>query len=201
MKNLLIATLLAISASATAYADGWYLAADAGQTQFRDFSCANAAAGATCSNTSFAVRVAGGYQFTPLWGAEVSYASLGKVSSSGPLTLGTAQVLDFKSTAVQLAGTATLPINDDFAVLARIGAITSRATSTVSVSGAGVPSSVSLSATKTGFAYGFGGLYNVNKNIAIRLQYEDLGNVGDAASTGFKSGLRLLSAGLIYRFN
>ena len=57
----------------------------------------------------------------------------------------------------------------------------------------------SLSYTNTDLAFAIGAQYDFTDNFAIRAQYENLGDVGDAGTIGtYKASL--LSAGVIFNF-
>lgn len=199
MKNALIALMLGLFAPALALAsDGpWYAAVDAGQTTYKD-ACSNIPAGvsvASCKNTATAYRIAGGYQFTPIWGAELSYADLGKSSGNGAY-LGFPFNVNFKATALQLSGTGTYAINQAFSIFGKVGVVNSHTTVDTTVPGI---IATSAGATKTTVGFGVGVVYNINPHIGIRAQYENLGQFGDTATTG-TSNIDLLTAGLVYRF-
>ena len=200
IKNRLIAaTFLAGAAtlvSPVAFADGsnFYAAFDIGQSDAKD-GCNGVPVGVSCKKTDTAYRLAGGYQFTPMWGAEVSYADLGKVTASG-LVAGVPVSAELKSTSLQLAGTGTFPISGAFSVIGKLGI----ARTDVKPSGSALGITVGLPTTvSTKAAYGIGVQYDFTKNISARAQYEDLGKVGDVNTIG-ESKMTLISAGVIYKF-
>jgi hypothetical protein len=98
-------------------ADSFYGAIDVGQSKSKD-ACTGLPAGVTgCEDTATAFRIAGGYQFAPMWGAEVSYGDYGKASAG---TLGLLSV-DWKVSGLQVAGTGTFPIGNAFSVIGKLG--------------------------------------------------------------------------------
>ena len=196
MKKTIATLVLGISMSSAAFADGsnMYVALDAGQTKFKD-ACTGAPATVSCKDNDTALRIASGYNFTPMWGIEVSYADLGKAAFSGTLA-GIPFSAGYKSTALQISGTGTFAINDAFSILAKIGIVSSNSKLDVAVPGVGA---AGTSATKTTGGFGVGAQYNFNRNFAIRAQYEDLGTFGDSNTTG-TTKVQLLSAGLVYHF-
>ncbi len=198
-RSLLVATGVAM-ASSSAMAEGFYAAVDGGQTKGVDVCSGAGLFGvAGCKDTATAWRVAGGYQFTPNWGAEVSYADYGSADlgmTTVPITFlgrtlpaGTA-LGQWKAYGFVVSGTGALPLGGGFSLFLKAGVASTRLELTV---GTGP------SATKTTFADGIGAQYDVNPNLAIRAQYEDFGNIGDPNVTG-KTKLRLLSAGLVVKF-
>jgi OOP family OmpA-OmpF porin len=176
LKNICAVTLVYGMAIAPVMAEGFYAALDVGQTNAKD-TCNNISG---CTDTATAGRIAGGYQFTKMWGTEVSYATYGKASLGGNFG-------DWETNGVQASGIGTFPVAESFAVLGKVGV------ARIEHKSAGVTS------TKTNLAYGIGGQYEFTKGIAFRVQYERLGNVGDANTTG-QAKASLLSAGALYRF-
>lgn len=183
------------AAVSPAVADDFYGAIDIGQTKATD-ACTGLPAGWTgCKDTATIYRIAGGYQFTPMWGAEVSYGDYGK----GDLGSGTVSSFpvteNWKLSGFQFSGTGTFPLGDAFALIGKIGL----ARSDVTITAAALGNSASVSATSTKLAFGIGAEYSFTKSVAVRAQYENLGTVGDASTTG-TAKVSLLSAGVVYKF-
>jgi len=203
IKNRFIAaTFLAGAAtlvSPVAFADGsnFYAAFDIGQSRAKD-ACTGIPAGISCDDTDTAYRLAGGYQFTPMWGAELSYADLGKDTMSGTY-LGAQVTGDAKATSFQLAGTGTFPISSGFSVIGKLGIARTELKVSATATVPGFSASASAKDTSTKAAYGIGVQYDFNKTVSARAQYEDLGKVGDDATTG-TSKLTLVSAGVLFKF-
>ncbi len=169
-----------------AMADSLYAALDVGQSMGKDI-CTGLPAGVSgCKDSASLIRVAGGYQFTPMWGAEVSYGDYGKASAGTGFGLS----VDWHLSGLQISGTGTFPIASGFSLIGKLGI----AQTDLKLSGGGT----SISATSTKLAIGIGAQYDFTNNISARGQYEDLGNVGDD-NTG-KSKLTLLSAGVVFKF-
>jgi opacity protein-like surface antigen len=172
-------------------AEGYYAGLDVGQAKAKD-ACTGLPAGVSgCKDTATVFRVAGGYQFTPMWGAEVSYGATNKPS------LGTGAGVtssSWQANSLQVSATGTFPVADAFSVIGKVGI----ASTDLKTEASGAGGSASLSATSTKLAFGIGAQYDFTKNIGVRAQYEDLGTVGDA-STG-TSKVTLFTAGVIYRF-
>ncbi len=200
MKKALVALILGmgVSTSALAEASNFYLAVDAGESKFKD-ACAGVPGTFGCKDNDTGYRLAGGYNFTPMWGAELSYADFGKATISGVVAAPPALILPFtgtyKATAVQVSGTGTFAINDVFAIIGKVGLVNSTAKLDVAVSGGGA---TGVSTTKTTAGFGVGVQFSFNQHTAVRAQYEDLGTFGDA-TTG-QTKLQFFSAGFVYRF-
>ena len=189
MKKITIATLLFTFAATPAMADGFYGALDLGQSSGKDI-CTGLPAGVTgCKDTGTLFRGAVGTQITPMWGAEVSYGSYGKGSAGtlGPLSL------DWEASGLQVSGTGTFPLSDVFSLIGKLGIARTDIKVTANCGGC------SVSETSTNLAFGVGAQYDFTKSIAIRAQYEDLGTVGNANTTG-TSKVTLLSAGVVLKF-
>ncbi len=127
-----------------------------------------AGAGAAKTNThEDSWKLYGGYQFNPTWGAELGYNDLGSYRGG-----------DIESWT--LAGTGTLPLNAQWSLLAKLGAAFNRPT----FAGA---------SDHTGVLVGLGVGYSINRNLGLRLEYEDFGKLSDSGndSRGRNLGLSL----------
>jgi opacity protein-like surface antigen len=160
----------------------FYGAVDIGQSRAPD-ACVPGANG--CSNNTAVARAGLGYQFVPNFGAEVSYGYYGSQSLGvlGPTSLG-----DWRASGFELSGVGTLPISGPFALTGKIGIARTTYEHTAA----------SHSVATTNLAWGAGVRYNFTDSVAIRAQYEDLGNVGDV-TTGH-THIRLVTAGVVLRF-
>jgi len=187
INSIVIAVALIFGATISpVMAENFYGALDLGQTTAKD-ACTGLPAGVSgCEDTASMFRVAGGYQFAPMWGVEISYGDYGKASAGTGFGIS----IDWQLSGFQVSGTGTFPLGDAFSLIGKLGI----ASTDLKLSGGGS----SLSATSTNLAYGIGAQYDFTKNISVRAQYEDLGNVGDD-NTG-KSKVTLLSAGVVYKF-
>jgi OOP family OmpA-OmpF porin len=197
MKKIAIAVLLSAFVATPALAENFYGALDVGQTKAGDAcNITGLPAGSTvagCKDTATLYRIAGGYQFAPMWGAEVSYGAYGK-ASMGTATIpffGTVAAGDWQLSGLQVSGTGTFPLGDAFFLIGKLGI----ARTDLKLSGGGA----SVSATSTKLAFGIGAQYDFTKSIAARAQYENLGTVGDTNTTG-TAKVTLLSAGVVLKF-
>lgn len=195
MAGLMTAVVLA-SFSGVALAEGssFYGALDAGQTTAKD-ACNGLPAGWSCKDTATAVRAGLGYQVNPSVGVELSYGDYGAAKASA-IVAGLPVEAKAALTGWQLSAIGSLPINESFALTGKLGAAFTK----VETSGriAGIVLALG-SANTTTLAYGIGVRYNITKSIALRAQYEDLGKVGDAATTG-QSKVSLLTVGATFGF-
>lgn len=187
IKNILAVALLTaatISTSAFAVDRPYYFALDIGRADMKD-GCDDPLGG-TCKKTDIAYRIAGGYQFTPMWGTELSYGTYGKT-----IITGFTQIADYKARGFQVDGTGTLPLGNNFSVTGKLGLARIKVQSSSSFG--------TENGSRTTPVYGIGVQYELTKNVAARAQYENLGRVGEEATTG-RLKLTLLSAGVMFKF-
>jgi OmpA-OmpF porin, OOP family len=175
MKKLLALALFSSIFASSAFAEGtgFYGAFD-----LQTWSLTNLGG---ASNPSTGYRIAGGYHFTPNWGAEIGYAESGSGDAGG---------LSYKVKSTQIAAVGTYPINEQFDVFAKLGYAANKLTGDA-ISGCN-------NCSKNDLMYGIGGQYNINKQIGIRLQYESLGKVEDSGTDD--SSATNVSLGVVYNF-
>lgn len=136
-------------------------------------------------------KLYGGYQITPNWGIEAQYSDLGKRDVVARTAAGVAIVGgSFKASQHSIAATGTLPLGGNFSLLGKLGVSSNRGK--VSILGA------STSGSKTAGMAGVGVAYNFTPALAVRLEYEDFGKMGD----GFGGSIRAnaTSVSLKYAF-
>ena len=97
-----------------------------------------------------------GYQFDQTWGAEVAYNDLGQYRGA-----------DVESWS--LAGTGTMPMNEKWALHAKLGATSNR----TDFAGGG---------NHTALLAGVGVSYSLSRNVGLRLEYEDFGKLADSGN-------------------
>lgn len=107
-------------------------------------------------------KLYGGYQLTPTWGLELGY-----------IDLGTYRNADIESWS--LSGTGTMPLNDRWSLLGKVGATENR------------PQAIGAG-KHTGLLLGVGVGYSISKNVGMRLEYEDLGKLSKNAPGGDTTG-------------
>lgn len=153
MKKILIASMISAAFAAFPASAQLYLGAGAGEAK------------TDSHETSW--KLYGGYQITPTWGIELGYNDLGKYRGA-----------DIESWS--LAGTGTIPLNERWSLLGKLGATDNRP----DAPGTGNHTAVLL---------GVGVGYSLSKNVGLRLEYEDFGKLSDAggSSRGRNVGLSL----------
>jgi OOP family OmpA-OmpF porin len=98
--------------------------------------------------------------------------------------------LDYRASSVYVAGTGTLPINDQFALFGKLGLSVGRVSGSVSAAG----TTFTGSGNKSSVMAGIGASYSFTKNLAVVAEYEDFGKV----DTDIK--VSMWSLGLRYKF-
>lgn len=196
--KIVAASLIFAACASQVMAENYYGALDIGQAKGSDICTGNPPSISGCEDTATAFRIAGGYQFSPNWGAEVSYADYGSGSvGSGNIGAPFGNVSgNWKATALEIAGVGTLPISGGFSLTGKLGLTSTDIKVDINSSSLG---SISESNTTSKLTFGVGAKFAVNKNVAIRAQYEDFGTVGDSNTTG-TTKLTMLSAGVMFMF-
>lgn len=190
----LFALLASILGSPLAQADPYYLTINAGLSRLKDF-CSSPAAGFSCKDSAIAYGLDGGYQFSDMFGLELAYANYGAPKTSGVVNSSYLEVTE-EISGLRFSGTASFPISNSFAFTGKLGvAHTSLNNISTVTPGPVIPN---YSASTTSLAYGLGIKYNINQAVALRVQYENLGKIGDE-TTGTDT-LSLLTLGVSYNF-
>lgn len=167
--------------------------------------------GFSCSSndTSTGWKLFAGYQFNRYIAAEAGYVDLGdfKISASGnfagplPPGPGTASGSD-KASGFSFDVVGTLPIDERFGLIGRIGLFAWSLDATTNVAQTNVinPASASQSDKPTGTSvdFGVGVKYDFNKDIGVRAEFQRFQSIGN--DTTGKSDIDLISASILYRF-
>lgn len=160
MKKLVIGLALATAFSAPAFAAdiGPYVAVDYGTTSYTN---------AGGFPNPGVLRLAGGMNVTPNFGAELAYSIFGNSTVTGPG--GTASIESTHSLQVLAVG--RVPVSPQFEIFGKLGFASNAYT--VNVNTAVIVGSASYS--KTDLAYGVGAKFNATPTIGIEVQYLDYG--------------------------
>jgi OOP family OmpA-OmpF porin len=149
-------------------------------------------------------KLFGGYRFNRYFAAEGGYADFGKYSLdlTRAAPAGTAHV-DVRASGWFLDALGVVPLGNNFSLFGKIGAVRTAVESNASASGSFTLSpgvSPNRKATETDWKWGIGAAYDFNAHLGARLEYELVKDVGDQASTGGSSDIKLWSLGVLYRF-
>lgn len=181
--------LSAPAAFAQAQADrGWYGGFSIGQSKA---DCDTSGTGLSCDDSDTAWKIFGGYQINRTWGVELGYTDLGEISATGG-----GVNINVESTAWDLVGVGTFPINNQFSVYGKLGFY--RAETEVSSNVAGG----SGDKNTTDFTFGVGVRYDFTRNVGLRAEWQRYSGV-EAPNTTVTAGdsdIDVLSVAVIWRF-
>lgn len=185
MKKILTACAFAAAAlvSVPAFAQG-YIGFGLGSSKISGFDNGTISGGNTNKGL---VKIYGGFQFTPNWGAELQYSDLGKrdITNAG-VAAGS-----FSTSQYSIAGTGTLPLNSGFSLLGKLG---------VSANRINAPAGALSSSNNTSALIGVGASYSITPALSVRVEYEDFGKVATIAANGSTVRANGYSISLKYGF-
>jgi OOP family OmpA-OmpF porin len=195
-SKLLAATLLALGglvAASQASAQGIYIGASAGTSNFDDDIATGLITSGTVDTGSSGFKLFGGYQFGEHFGVELAYVDLGKADYSGsyfgaPVTGGKVEIW-----GLNMSGVGILPLNSTFAVFGKVGLFAWEAKAKDTTGGA----QFSGYSSGADFSLGAGLSVRFTKNISARVEWERFGLTGADFDLG---NADLLSLGIVYKF-
>ncbi|ABR90721.1 Uncharacterized conserved protein [Janthinobacterium sp. Marseille] len=179
-----------------AQAEGAYIGFNAGRANQKISVSGDEGSGSVKDNST-GYKLYGGYEFNQYFGVQGGYVNLGK----GKIAYADDDVqgnFSSKVRSLYIAATATLPVNNQFAVFAKLGVSRNRVKIADVYTEAGVAGYVSESDTRTTPLIGIGAAYNFSKKLAAVLEYENFGKV--AKDDGVNLKANLFSVGLRYKF-
>ncbi|MEN0614400.1 porin OmpA [Klebsiella indica] len=201
MKKTAIAIAVALAGFATVAQaapkdNTWYAGAKLGWSQYHDTGFyGNGFQGnnGPTHNSQLGAGAFGGYQVNPYLGFEMGYDWLGRMEYKGSVDNGA-----FKAQGVQLTAKLGYPITDDLDIYTRLGGMVWRADAKGNYASTGVSRNEHDTGVSPVFA---GGLeWAVTRDIATRLEYQWVNNIGDAGTVGARPDNGMLSLGVSYRF-
>lgn len=176
--------------------DSWYTGAKLGWSQYHDTNFYGnkfppLPADVSADKNQLAAGAFAGYQVSPYLGFELGYDWLGRMPYKG-VTSNAA----FKAQGVQVTAKIGYPIGDAFDIYTRLGALAWRADSKYN------NGLIQNRENDTGVSPVFAGgvEWAVTPNIATRLEYQWISNIGDANTVGTRPDNGQLSVGVSYRF-
>ncbi len=148
-----------------------------------------------------------GHQINRNWGAELSYATLGKFHYKYE-TGGITQDATYKVTGVGFSAVPTVPFTRNFSVYGRLGGFFSQTRLTFYNSGFVVGSvGPGRQFSDTSFLSGFGAQYFFDGESGVRIEFENFGRVGSECSQNIPAGTctgranaKMISASAIFKF-
>ncbi|CDH34939.1 porin OmpA [Xenorhabdus bovienii] len=212
MKKTAIAVAVAVAAFATVAQaapkdNTWYTGAKLGWSQYHDVNFYgngydNQIGNGPTRKNQLGAGAYVGYQANPYLGFELGYDWLGRMAYKGSVNNGA-----FRAQGVQLAAKLSYPVMDNLDVYTRLGGMVWRADSSATynanaLGGAGDKDQRRLKNHDTGVSplAAIGVEYALTKDLATRLDYQWVNNIGDAASVGARPDNGMLSVGVSYRF-
>ena len=210
MLSLLAVSVAGVSSANAADTNtGFYVGAGAGYSRVKFNDNAFAVAGATASSLSkdesdTGFKLFGGYQFNQNIGVELGYVDLGRFNATRTVTAPAAGTV---ATNIRTSGgfldlVGTLPLQNNFSLLGKVGAIYSETKASLATTGA-----VALVAgvnrnpkeNETNFKLGLGAQYDFTKTVGLRAEWERFFKLGKTNTTG-EGDVDLYSLNLIIRF-
>lgn len=178
---------LAMSTMPLAFAEDAlnYVGASVGQTDFNNSNLSNINPNSKDEKAT-GWKLFLGFPLSQTFSLEAGYMDLGEQTASAGATTAKAN-----ANVYNVAGVARFPVTDRISIFGKFGGyrwgMHSRTGETT--------------ANDDGFnlTYGLGGQFSVNKDIGVRVEWEQFRNLGYNLTTG-KSNVNFLSVGLVYNF-
>ncbi|MDM4765818.1 porin family protein [Pelomonas sp. SE-A7] len=188
IKNAIVLAALAISASqAMAAEPTWYIGGDIGRTEFK-------ADGEKDSKTGFGFTL--GYKLNENLAFELQGRRLGSATQSdvvGNITY--KSTLRANSLSASVLGIA--PLSKEFSLFGRLG----YARNTLDYKVTSTALNASADGHKNKALFGFGGDYQIDKNLGLRLEYVNLGkNTVKISGVELESKISQINLGLNFAF-
>lgn len=192
MKKIVCSTLLAIAATSLAHAEGLYVGANVSPAT--DGKIQYAAGGATtqrgASGKAVPFGVFAGYELTPVWALEGGYRASGGATS---FDLDPGYRLKVRASAAYLAARGTWRLDENWSLFAKAGVARSRVE--FSIDGRNAPPTES--ANTTGLYASVGAAYQIDKDVALQLEWEHAPTV---KYEGFDSRMNRIALGVRFGF-
>jgi OOP family OmpA-OmpF porin len=211
IQCLAVASIVSLFA-VSAHAGDWYVVGSVGQSKQKaiskdDTDSALMNDGVTGLSSTMDDRGTGyklqlGYQFAPHFALEGGYVDLGKSTYKATGTLNGTAVAgngEFKASGFNLDAVVIAPVNDQFAVFAKLGGIEAKARETESASFVGISGFNSASSTDSKYNFGVGASYSFSKNLGVRAEFERFSSVGNDSKMA-SGDIDLLSVGVVVKY-
>ena len=184
MNKIVIALIAALAAPLAAHAEGAYVGGNIGRAEQKAHID-----GFSVKESTTAYKLYGGYNYTKNFGAEVGFVDLREAEKSG-----NGARISSKPQSLYVAATGTLPLDEQFALFAKVGV----ARNHVKLAGSGLGYNYSGSENRTAPFIGVGASYALNKNVSFVAEYENFGKVAKDGKDNIKADF--LSVGVRYAF-
>lgn len=192
MKKFACSTLLAVAATSMVHAEGLYLGANISPSSDGKIRYANGGATSQrgASGKALPFGVFAGYELTPAWALEGGYRASGGATR---FDLDPGYRLELRASAAHLAARGTWRLDEDWSLFAKAGVARSRAE--FAIDGKNAPPAES--ASKTGLYASVGAAYQLNKDVALQLEWEHAPKV---RYEGLDSTMNRLALGVRFGF-
>ena len=205
-----VATVLGAVAAGGAQAagvDGWYVGGALGGSQQHfgggqvDGALANQGLTGSSSidRSDTSLRLFGGYQFNPNFALEGGFVNLGKFNYSSAISSPATDTVSghLSVQGADLAAVGILPLNEQWGLFGKAGALYAQTKLSESSGGAVAVSDQSHNGTSP--LLGAGVNYDITKKVAVRAEFDRYFKVGDSGSTG-RGDIDQYTVGVVYRF-
>lgn len=205
LRHVVASVLLAAPLANAVGADYWYAGVGLGYGKIEfypaDFS-SNGAAEEKIRDADLGFTGALGVQFNRNWAFEVNFIQLGKFSYKYTVGANTQEdIYEVSGWGGSLLP--TVPLTRNFSLFGRLGVLAGQARTTIkNPAPAFNGSQTAVQVNTTSFLSGFGAQYFLNRDLGIRVEYQNLGKVGTsgcATCTG-RANAQFLSASALFTF-
>jgi OOP family OmpA-OmpF porin len=196
MKTTALAAIIGagmLTASSAAWSQ-LYIGAAIGQSKIKN-TCEGAPSAITCDDKDRALKLFGGYQFTPSLAVELGISSLGTAKATGSGSFGVTETAELS--AVELTAVGSWPLGNRFAIQGRLGVYHGEmeaGDATVPAVFPPPPRRGWRSASSTDLTYGIGASFGVSDNALLRVEWQRYNQLGG------EFDIDVLSIGALYRF-
>lgn len=205
LRYVVASVLLAAPLANAVGADYWYAGVGLGYGKVEfypaDFS-SNGTATEEIRDADLGFTGALGIQLNKNWALELNFIQLGKFSYKYTVGANTQEdVYEVSGWGFSLMP--TVPVTKNFSLFGRLGALASQTRLTLRNPGPAFNGSITAVQTnQTSFLTGFGAQYFISREVGLRVEYQNLGRVGNASCgdcTG-RANAQFLSASAIFTF-
>ena len=206
VRYLVASVLLLAPWAGAAGADYWYAGVGLGYGKV-EFYPADFSSGGTAQETirdaDLGFTGALGLQMNRNWAFEVNFIQLGKFSYKYTQGANTQEdVYEVSGWGGSLLP--TIPLTQNFSVFGRLGVLAAQTRTTIRNPAPAYNGSITpIQVNTTSFLSGFGAQYFLNRDVGIRVEYQNLGKVGTSGACGTCTGranAQFLSASALFTF-
>ena len=205
LRHVVASVLLAAPLANAVGADYWYAGVGLGYSKIEfypaDFS-SNGTASEEVRDADLGFTGAVGIQFNKNWAFEVNFIQLGKFSYKYTQGLNTQEdIYEVSGWGGSLLP--TVPLTRNFSLFGRLGALAAQTRTTFRNPAPAYNGSITATQVNTtSFLSGFGAQYFLNRDVGIRVEYQNLGKVGTSGCTSCtgRANAQFLSASALFTF-